>query len=435
MTEWRETTIANLCSSIDYGWTASASSQPIGPKFLRITDIVGDQINWETVPFANADQKQQEKFALKTGDIVIARTGASTGASKYIYNPPSSIFASYLVRLQTKPEVSSRFLSYWLRSHHFFDFLAGVVSEKSAQPNASASTLTSARIKLPDSLPEQRAIAGVLGALDDRIAANRRMAAVLEGMARALFTDWFVDFGPTRARMAGAPPYLAPEIWDLFPDRLDPATGLPEGWEMKALNTLAHINRDTWSAKSHPDTVRYVDLANTKFGTIDKVEVYEWSKAPSRARRILEIGDTIIGMVRPANGSYALVPEGGLTGSTGFAVLTPRVQHYRELLWCTTTSPKFIQDLAALADGAAYPAIRPDTIARQHVVVPPDAICCAFAAINAPIVDQLLAAKLHSRSLARMRDLLLTPLMSGRLRVATALHPPEDDDGRTSQVP
>ena len=87
-------------------------------------------------------------------------------------------------------------------------------------------------------LPEQRAIAGVLGALDDRIAANRRMAAVLEGMARALFTDWFVDFGPTRARMAGAPPYLAPEIWNLFPDRLDPATGLPEGWEMKPLDAF-----------------------------------------------------------------------------------------------------------------------------------------------------------------------------------------------------
>ena len=74
---------------------------------------------------------------------------------------------------------------------------------------------------------EQDAIASILGALDDKIDLNRRMNETLEAMARAIFKDWFVDFGPTRAKMEGDAPYLAPQIWALFPDRLD-NEGKPE---------------------------------------------------------------------------------------------------------------------------------------------------------------------------------------------------------------
>ena len=83
-------------------------------------------------------------------------------------------------------------------------------------------------------LPEQRAIAHILGTLDDKIELNRRMNETLEAMARALFKDWFVDFGPTRAKIEGRDPYLAPEIWDLFPDKLD-EDGKPEGWETQSV--------------------------------------------------------------------------------------------------------------------------------------------------------------------------------------------------------
>ena len=91
---------------------------------------------------------------------------------------------------------------------------------------------------MPISFPyfnEQQDIGALLGALDDKIELNRRMNATLEAMARALFKDWFVDFGPTRAKMAGRPAYLAPDLWSLFPDRVDDETGLPEGWATKPL--------------------------------------------------------------------------------------------------------------------------------------------------------------------------------------------------------
>ena len=69
------------------------------------------------------------------------------------------------------------------------------------------------------SIEEQRAIASILGALDDKIDLNRRMNQTLESMARATFKDWFIDFGPTRAKMEGRASYLAPEFWAMFPDR------------------------------------------------------------------------------------------------------------------------------------------------------------------------------------------------------------------------
>ena len=139
-TEWIHCTLADACSAISYGLTASASSRSDGPKFLRITDIVSGQLNWNTVPHVEADDETLAKYRLYDGDIVIARTGASTGTSAYVNSPPTSVFASYLVRLQAKPEFDARFLAYYLKSKEFREYISGVLGDKSAQPNASAST-------------------------------------------------------------------------------------------------------------------------------------------------------------------------------------------------------------------------------------------------------------------------------------------------------
>ena len=239
--EWIHCRLADACSAINYGLTASATDAPTGPKFLRITDIVSGVPKWDSVPYVSAEESEQEKYQLFNGDIVIARTGASTGVSAYIKDPPHALFASYLVRLQTKPEFDPRFVSYYLKSEEFWTFIRGVLGDKSAQPNASASTMTSAPFRAPRNLSDQQAIAHVLGTLDDKIELNRRMNQTLEEMARAIFQDWFVDFGPTRAKMGGQEPYLPSELWDLFPDNLvDSELGeIPEGWDIMRIEDVA----------------------------------------------------------------------------------------------------------------------------------------------------------------------------------------------------
>ena len=227
--DWIECTLSSACSAVDYGLTASASAQPCGPRFLRITDIVSGQVNWNTVPHVALNAGDAEKYRLRDGDIVLARTGASTGASAYVRNPPNAVFASYLVRLTASPSFEARFLAYYLKSPSFLGYIQGVLGDKSAQPNASASTMVAAPLRAPKYLSEQRAIAHILGTLDDKIELNRRMNETLEAMARAIFKDWFVDFGPTRAKAEGRPPYLPPKLWNLFPDALDDE-GKPIGW-------------------------------------------------------------------------------------------------------------------------------------------------------------------------------------------------------------
>ena len=245
------------------------------------------------------------------------------------------------------------------------------------------------------------------------------MNETLEAMARALFKDWFVDFGPTRAKMEGREPYLAPELWDLFPDRVDDEDK-PVGWSVVHLTGFAEINPESWSRSNSPEEVEYVDLANTKWGTIEAAQRFSWQDAPSRAKHVLRPGDTIVGMVRPGNGSYAFISDFGLTGSTGFAVLRPRQLRYTELLYLGATAPENIQRLANLADGAAYPAVRPGVVGATEVVFSDDAIVVGFSALVATILGRIESNKRENHTLARTRDLLLPKLMSGEIRLGEA---------------
>jgi type I restriction enzyme S subunit len=247
-----------------------------------------------------------------------------------------------------------------------------------AQP---VSYLRTIEIPLPP-LSVQYAITRILGTLDDKIELNRRTNKTLEAMARALFKSSFADDDPIRT-----------------------------------LADVADLNPENWSSKNYPAEIRYVDLSNTKWGAIQAIDVYSDATAPSRAQRVLRAGDTIVGTVRPGNGSFAMIGEEGLTGSTGFAVLRPRQPCYRELVYCTATSPENIERLSHLADGAAYPAIRPEVVAATALPFFGEDVVHRFSAVTKPIFDRTEVTFQESKNLARLRDFLLPKLMSGERRI------------------
>ena len=131
-----------------------------------------------------------------------------------------------------------RFISYFLRRLDFFAY-----SDKAAVPGLNRNHLHEATVRYPTDIGQQRDIAHVLGTLDDKIELNRRMNQTLEEMARTLFQDWFVDFGPTRAKMEGLAPYLPSELWNLFPDELVDSElgGIPRGWKIKKLGEICTL--------------------------------------------------------------------------------------------------------------------------------------------------------------------------------------------------
>ena len=276
---------------------------------------------------------------------------------------------------------------------------------------------------LPVSIPpiaEQRAIAHILGTLDDKIELNRRMNETLEAMARALFKSWFVDFDPIRAKMDGRDTGLPDHIADLFPHALDDEHK-PLGWSLDTLVALAQVNPESWSSRTPPpEYVEYVDLASTKWGTIRATQRFVWQDAPSRARRILRPGDTIVGTVAPSNGVFAFIAADGLTGSTGFAVLRPHERRHRAFVFLAVTAPENIERLARLADGSVYPAVRPQVVGATQVAVPNDTLMAMFSDLACPALDQIESNKVQNDALVQIRDLLLPSLMSGQIRVQYA---------------
>ena len=353
--------------------------------------------------------------------IVIGRVGSYCGS--LYYSNQSCWVTDNAIRANAIDDNDAHFLFYLLQSLHLNEWRTG-----SGQPLLNQSTLSSISVGVPP-LPEQRAIAHVLGTLDDKIDLNRRMNETLEEMARALFKSWFVDFDPVRAKMEGrwrrgeSLPGLPTDLYDLFPDRMvDSELGeIPEGWEVKALGKLVELNPQSWSKKNYPLDVMYVDLANTKWGVIESTQHFLWKDAPSRARRILRPGDTIVGTVRPGNGSYSLIESYGLTGSTGFAVLRPSNIRFRELVYLSATALENIERLAHRADGAAYPAVRPEIVLETKVAIPTvdNDILDWFPIAAGSILDKMESNKTESSSLAEQRDALLPKLVSGKVRTVS----------------
>ena len=443
--EWIECALADACSSIDYGLTASASDHEIGPRFLRITDIVTGHIDWNAVPHVAADEATATKYRLHDGDIVIARTGASTGASAYVQSPPPAVFASYLVRLRAKPEFDARFLAYYLRSEEFWTFIRGVAGDKSAQPNASASTMTKAPLRAPVDKDEQRAIAHILGTLDDKIELNRRMSETLEAMARALFKAWFVDFDPVRAKcrgdleghprwrrgqslpgLPGTGGFRTRPYDDLFPDRLvDSELGkIPEGWEVQPFSQTVEVVGGGTPKTSVPEywggEIPWFSVVDAP--TLSEIWVVDTEKKVTKkgveasSTRILPVGTTII-TARGTVGRLALV---GVPMAMNQSCYGLRGRQGANGYYTYFSTRTLINVLQQRTHGSVFDTITRDTLAGVNTIVPPDRLVDEFERLAGPSLRRIYRNLLQSRALAALRDALLPKLISGELRVKDA---------------
>ena len=421
--EWVHCRLADACSAINYGLTASATDTPTGPKFLRITDIVSGVPKWDSVPYVSAEESEQEKYQLFNGDIVVARTGASTGVSAFIKDPPQALFASYLVRLQTKPEFDPRFVSYYLKSEEFWTFIRGVLGDKSAQPNASASTMTSAPFRAPRNLSDQQAIAHILGTLDDKIELNRRTNQTLEEMARAIFQDWFVDFGPTRAKTEGLDPYLPPELWDLFPDELvDSELGeIPEGWEVKSLGDLSHKPQYGYTASASPDPISGPKFL--RITDINKTDWIEWETVPHcdirdediEKYRLYQNDILIARMADPGHG--CMIEEKLEAVFASYLIrFRPKRQLHARFLQFWLRSNQYWNLVRERGTGTTRTSLNAKVLGDFDLVVPAEPLVEAFGDQARRLRERVVANVNESAILATQRDTMLPKLLSGEFQ-------------------
>ena len=411
--------LADYCSSIDYGYTAPACDDPAGPHFLRITDIVTGPPRWDQVPYCNADERKAEKFKLNDRDIVVARTGATTGVSAYIREPPPAVFASYLVRLTIDETVAdARFASYYLKGPQFWGYMRGVLGDKSAQPNASAKTITQAPASFPP-VDEQRAIAGVLGALDDKIEQNRRTTRVLERLARAIFRAWFVDFDPVKAKAAGAAsfPSMPQPVFDALPTRfVDSEIGpVPEGWEVKAITKIATFLNGLALQKYPPrgdgEDLRVIKIAQLRRGS---VEGAAWANSDLPERYVIRDRDLLFSWSGTLEVKFWFGGRGALNQHL-FKVTSSRFPSWFCFLWILQHLPWFRAIAASKATTMGH--IKRGHLEETSVVVPPNEVLQDANEVIGPIYDLFGQLMIESRNLAAIRDVLLPKLLSGELRV------------------
>ena len=272
-------------------------------------------------------------------------------------------------------------------------------------------------------LPEQRAIAHILGTLDDKIELNRRMNETLEAMARALFKSWFVDFDPVRATMAGRDTGLPKHLADLFPARLvDSELGkIPEGWIVRTLGDLCHKPQYgyTASAQSEPVGARFLRITD-----INKESWVSWSRVPyceatddELSRYRLSKGDVLI--ARMADPGHGILVEEDLEAVFASYLIRfkPIDNRNARLLQYWLKSDAYWQLVRGQAAGTTRVSLNARVLGLFPLVVPPNAVASAFAATVDALRERLVTSATEMQLLAGLRDTLLPKLVSGELRV------------------
>ena len=428
MSRWPSARLSDLCESIDYGYTAAAQEKPVGPKFLRITDIRKGALDWNQVPFVDADEDVLRKYKLHVGDIVIARTGAFTGANAYITEVPEggAVFASYLIRLATNANLNSRYTYYFLQSNWYKGYIAGSIGG-SAQPNANAKVLTGVEIPLPP-LPEQRAIAHILGTLDDKIELNRRMNQTLEEMARAIFESWFVDFDPVRAKAEGKKPAGIDEATAaLFPDAFEDSElgEIPIGWKTTRIGDIATFENGD-RGKNYPKTKDYIEhgipfinAGHLEHGRVNLDAAYRISEATFERLRSGKIqGDDLLYCLRGSPGRVAR------TKNIGSGAIASSLVIIREASWAPITFLYYLlsgsigrQLVVELDNGSAQPNISVRSLQNYPVLFPPSALIEIFDDLVQAFWNKADLITGELTTLIKTRDTLLPILLSGRISV------------------
>ena len=390
-----------------------------GPIFLRAGHVTDSHIDFDGVEHFHEHlvDKVRSKMS-KVGDTIITTKGNSTGRTSFVTDRlPPFVYSPHLSywRSRDPEKLCGGFLRYWSQGVEFIEQLSGMKASTDMAPYLSLTDQRRLAITLPP-LAEQKAIAAVLGALDDKIELNRRMNATLEAMARALFQSWFVDFDPVRAKLDGRPPAaLDPATAALFPDSFDETElgHIPQGWIAGNFGEIIAAERErigssdavVLSAVASSQLVRSDEHFNKQvysksISNYLKVRRWDFAYNPSRIN-IGSIGmlkESVIGAVSPV-----------------YEVFRPKAA-YHWFVERSLAQPDTKVWIQTLCSGSVRQSLKLRDLESIPLVVPPPPIVQAFNKTWEQWHDLIQANERESRTLATLRDTLLPKLLSGEIQ-------------------
>ena len=225
MSEWKTYKLGDICTLIAGFAFKSKDFGNYADKVIKIADIqppIVDMSSLTGIDILQYDRRKLEKYKIQKGDYVLAMTGATIGKlGRVVSEKEAYINQRILLFRPNNKYIDENYLYYYLCQSTFLNYIRNHIDSETAQPNISANSIGEFTLMFP-SLDEQRKIAGILGALDDKIELNRRINANLEEQAQALFKSWFVDFEPFKDG-----PFVDSELGKI-----------PQGWKVGILSEI-----------------------------------------------------------------------------------------------------------------------------------------------------------------------------------------------------
>ena len=415
MDKWETTTIGALGQVFD-GPHATPKTISEGPIFLGIGALQDGRINLgETRHVTPHDfEKWTRRVRPQAGDFVFSYE-TRLGEAAIIPEGMECCLGRRmgLVRVDQN-KILPRFFLYKYISPEFQEFLRSRTVHGATVDRILLTEFPEFPFPCPP-LDDQQAIVSLLGALDDKIELNRRMNDTLEATARAIFRDWFVDIGPTRAKAEGHAPYLAPELWDLFPNEIGE---IPGGWRAGKVSDIALNIRDGRRVDDVADDERYIGLEH-----FDRRTLTLWrcgsGFAVTSNKSAFETGDLLFGKLRPYFHKVAIAPFPGVC-STDVLVIRPKSPDVACFVYLALSEFAVVDFATKTSTGTRMPRTNWKTLGSYRMAVPDGSIAREFQKIASPMLQQMSLAAEEAGTLAELRDLLLPRLISGQLRVSEA---------------
>jgi type I restriction enzyme S subunit len=402
-------------------------SEAVGLPYIGLEHIGESSLS--LVRLGTAEDATSLKSRFRRGDILFGRLRPYF--RKVVRAPLDGICSTDIWVVRPRIGVDAGFLFYLMASDLFIEPVVRA-SEGTKMPRAQWEYAASLEQPLPP-LPEQRAIAHILGTLDDKIELNRRMSQTLEAMARALFKAWFVDFEPVRAKLEGrwqsgqSLPGLPAHLYHLFPDRLvDSELGqIPEGWEVKAINDLAEVvggstprteRAEYWEGGTY-HWVTPKDLSGLSLPVLlDTERKITDAGLAQISSGLLPKGIVLLSSRAPIG--YLAIAEVPVAINQGFIAIKPRfgVSNLFLLRWAGA----FHDEIVSRANGSTFLEISKSNFRQIRIVAPSSSVMDAFDRLSRSMYYKVVENERESRALAGLRDALLPKLIRGEMRVKDA---------------
>ncbi len=392
---WRESSVYDLAiwknglafKNIDFSLT--------GRPVIKIAELKSGI----TAQTARTNGDYDPSVSVRAGDLLFSWSGnPDTSIDVFRWDREEGWLNQHIFKVTPRPGTDEEFLFFvlrWLRPR-----FAEIARNKQTTGlgHVTIQDLKRMVVGVPD-LAEQRRIVSTIGPFEYKIELNRRMNETLEAIARAIFKDWFVDFGPTRAKMEGRAPYLAPDIWSLFPDRLDDK-GRPEGWEFRRVGDFAELRGGK-------------QLEKERITSSGSIPVFG--------------GAGVMGFTDEHNADGFVISVGRVGAYCG------QFFSHRGKAWINNNASLIRQfegvsgewlfqslrhaDIEVIKKGAAQPFVSNTDVGNMPIIWPGERVVAWFADVAVPLMLRMEHNDAEASTLTATRDFLLPKLMSGEFRV------------------